>query len=233
MGIHYFDVDIAKEYGVNAAVIFQNIVHWVDHNRANGTNFYDGKFWTYNSNRAFCELFPYLTSKQIRSAIEKLIEEGLIETGVYNKDTRDRTLWYTLTEKGACICHEGRAHLPLRADTFATEGTALPDINHIINPDKKDDVCARTAKRFTQPTLEDVRAYCRERNNNVDAERFYDYYTSNGWKVGRNPMKDWKAAVRRWERHGWNGYGFGGQQQKMNPSNLPEDANDLRHIFGD
>lgn len=54
--------------------------------------------------------------------------------------------------------------------------------------------------RFKPPTLEDVKNYCVERNNNVDAQRFIDYYTSNGWKVGKNPMKDWKAAVRNWER---------------------------------
>ena len=56
-------------------------------------------------------------------------------------------------------------------------------------------------KRFTAPSLEDVKAYCEERKNNVDAERFIDYYTANGWKVGKNPMKDWKAAVRSWERN--------------------------------
>ena len=50
------------------------------------------------------------------------------------------------------------------------------------------------------PTLEDVKVYCSERKNKVDPERWYDYYTSNGWKVGKNPMKDWKAAVRTWER---------------------------------
>jgi hypothetical protein len=50
------------------------------------------------------------------------------------------------------------------------------------------------------PTLEDVKAYCNERGNRVDPERFIDYYTANGWKVGKNPMKDWKAAVRTWER---------------------------------
>lgn len=55
-------------------------------------------------------------------------------------------------------------------------------------------------KRFRPPTVEEVEAYCFERNNKVDAERFVDYYTSNGWKVGKNPMKDWKAAVRNWER---------------------------------
>lgn len=59
---------------------------------------------------------------------------------------------------------------------------------------------SRTRKRFRPPTVEEVEAYCFERNNKVDAERFVDYYTANGWKVGKNPMKDWKAAVRNWER---------------------------------
>ena len=55
-------------------------------------------------------------------------------------------------------------------------------------------------KRFVPPTLSEVSDYCKERNNSVDPERFIDYYESNGWKVGKNPMKDWKAAVRTWER---------------------------------
>ena len=54
--------------------------------------------------------------------------------------------------------------------------------------------------RITPPTVEEVEAYCFERNNKVDAERFVDFYSSNGWKVGKNPMKDWKAAVRTWEK---------------------------------
>ena len=55
-------------------------------------------------------------------------------------------------------------------------------------------------KRFEKPTLSEIKEYCIERNNNVDAQHFYDYYESNGWKVGKNSMKDWKAAVRTWER---------------------------------
>lgn len=55
-------------------------------------------------------------------------------------------------------------------------------------------------KKFVPPTLSEVKAYCQERNNGVNPENFLDYYTANGWKVGRNPMKDWKAAVRTWER---------------------------------
>ena len=54
-------------------------------------------------------------------------------------------------------------------------------------------------KKFSKPSLDDVRNYCQERNNQVDAERWFNYYSSNGWKVGKNSMKDWKAAVRTWE----------------------------------
>ena len=55
-------------------------------------------------------------------------------------------------------------------------------------------------KTFTKPTIDEIQDYCIERNNNVNAEHFFDYYESNGWKVGKNSMKDWKAAVRTWER---------------------------------
>ena len=56
-------------------------------------------------------------------------------------------------------------------------------------------------KRFAPPTISEVQAYCLERKNNVNAEQFVDFYTSKGWKVGNNPMKDWKACVRTWERN--------------------------------
>jgi hypothetical protein len=56
------------------------------------------------------------------------------------------------------------------------------------------------SKRFTPPTVDEVRAYCLERGNCVNPQRFVDYYSSNGWMVGKNKMKDWKAAVRTWEQ---------------------------------
>lgn len=57
-----------------------------------------------------------------------------------------------------------------------------------------------TRHRFSPPTSDEVKAYCIEKGYMIDADRFVDYYTSNGWKVGKNPMKDWKAAVRSWNR---------------------------------
>lgn len=71
----------------------------------------------------------------------------------------------------------------------------------------------KPASRFTPPTVEDVRAYCQERQNNVDPEKFVDYYTSNGWVVGKNKMKDWKAAVRTWEKNQFSNNGFSPQQK--------------------
>lgn len=55
-------------------------------------------------------------------------------------------------------------------------------------------------KRFTPPSLEDVKEYCESRNNGVDPQAFFDFYTSKGWKIGKETMKDWQAAVRTWER---------------------------------
>ena len=80
-------------------------------------------------------------------------------------------------------------------------GNALDiDKEKDIEEEKKKNSNVKARSRFTPPTLDEVKAYCRERGNNVDAERFIDYYTANGWKVGKNSMKDWKAAVRTWER---------------------------------
>ena len=75
------------------------------------------------------------------------------------------------------------------------EGVKDKDKDIVIVKDKA------KVKRFVKPTLDDIFDYCSERQNNVDYQKFYDYYSSNGWKVGKNPMKDWKAAVRTWEKN--------------------------------
>ena len=77
------------------------------------------------------------------------------------------------------------------------------------NPDAKLPVVKkekpkRTTKKFVKPTVEQIAEYCVERHNKVDANKFFNYYESNGWIVGKSPMKDWQAAVRTWER---NNYG--------------------------
>lgn len=79
-------------------------------------------------------------------------------------------------------------------------------------------------KRFTPPTLEEVQAYCDERQNNVNAERFIDHYTANGWQVGKNKMKDWKAAVRNWERNNY---------EKQTPPQQPQKKNEFNSFMSE
>lgn len=100
MAEHHFDIDIAEKYGVNAAIILNNMYFWIKKNEANNVNFYDGCYWTYNSVKAFCDLFPYLSKSQITTALKKLESAGVIKTGNYNKSAYDRTTWYAFTEMG-------------------------------------------------------------------------------------------------------------------------------------
>ena len=97
--VHFFTVGVAREYGVNEAILLQNIYYWVDKNAANNRHFHDGRYWTYNSTAAFTELFPYFTENQIKYTLKKLREHGLILVGNYNQKAFDQTRWYALTDK--------------------------------------------------------------------------------------------------------------------------------------
>lgn len=122
----------------------------------------------------------------------------------------------------------------IRAKRWYDKQKALPDSNVSSNvsltqsnaTDKELDKdrekeSDKKSKRFAAPTVEEVRVYCQERGNSVDAQRFVDYYGANGWKVGKNPMKDWKAAVRTWENNGYDtpkknpAYASSGQQKPL------------------
>ena len=91
---HSFDIDIAEKVGVNAAILYKNIKFWCAKNKANDVHFHDGHYWTYNSKKAFTELFPYMTERQVDYALNKLLEANYIIKGNYNKSPYDKTLWY-------------------------------------------------------------------------------------------------------------------------------------------
>ena len=126
--IHYFDVHIAELYGVNCAVILQNIYHWIKKNEANDKNFHDGYYWTYNSTKAFKNMFPYLSQKQIETALKKLRDEGIITTGNYNEYKYDRTLWYAIIEKGMSILTTGKMEITKKGNGFDTEGKSISPV---------------------------------------------------------------------------------------------------------
>lgn len=138
--IHLFDTDIAGRYGVNAAVLLQNIGFWVKKNEANETNFFDGHYWTYNSRRAFRELFPYMSERQINTALQKLIEDGVLITGNYNKVAYDRTLWYALTKKGKSILHFDTMDSSKMSNGNNQNVSPIPNINTEDKTNKKQDI---------------------------------------------------------------------------------------------
>lgn len=89
--------------------------------------------------------------------------------------------------------------------TVTTTATTTATSTTTSTTTTTDDIADKPPRnRFVPPSVEEVREYCQTRGNNVDAQRFVDYYTSNGWMVGRNKMKDWKAAVHTWERNEFN-----------------------------
>lgn len=79
-------------------------------------------------------------------------------------------------------------------------GKVSIDKNSIDKDSKGESVRGEKDKRFYPPTLDEVKQYCEERKNNIDPMAFIDFYSSKGWMIGKNRMKDWKAAIRTWER---------------------------------
>lgn len=75
------------------------------------------------------------------------------------------------------------------------------------------------AKAFTIPTIDEIKEYCKERKNNVDAEKFFDYYESKGWLVGKTKMKNWQAAIRNWEK---NSFDNNNKKQELKTHNYNE-----------
>lgn len=210
---HHFDTELAQKYGIFEAVLINHFRFWLAKNAANKVHFHDGRYWTFNSIDAFQKLFPYVSYKTMRNALEKLRKQGVLLTGKFNSDTHNQTLWYSLSDEievqGKCICPKGQIELPKTANVTdnnvpSKEGTTQQDNTPIIIEEESTShippIVPQKEKRFRKPTLEEVKAYCEERRNSVDPQHFIDYYESNGWRVGRNPMKDWKAAVRTWER---------------------------------
>jgi hypothetical protein len=137
---HLFDIDIAAAVGVNAAVIYSNIQYWCDHSRANEKHFHDGRYWTFNSIPAFAQLYPYMTEKQIRTALKQLLDGGYIAKGNYNTRANDRTNWYTdLHNFSAPHRADGNeVSAPCRADGCAPQGRSYKET--VIKPVRKNNI---------------------------------------------------------------------------------------------
>ena len=126
--------------------------------------------------------FCQCSASKVSKAVSKLIELGYVRVESFNG--RNRVLRSCLaknTRQSSRICEADEQNLPQSNIK-----------NNIENKEKR--------KRFTPPTVDEVREYCLERNNGIDPEAFTAFYASKGWKVGNSQMKDWKQAIITWEK---------------------------------
>ena len=155
---HTFPVAVAKEVGVENAVMLSNLYFWVEKNKANNKNLHDGRFWTYNSMKAFEDIFPYWTFHQIRRILSNLERDGLLLVGVYNKNAYDRTKWYTLSDKALALfqnrsCTNSDLHLHDCTNGKVETNKPIPD----INTDNKQDDKPNSINTPTQSVVESIR----------------------------------------------------------------------------
>tara|TARA_R110002020_G_C16149609_1_gene762556 strand:+ start:33 stop:689 length:657 start_codon:yes stop_codon:yes gene_type:complete len=211
-----FDRDVAREIGTDSAIVLQNLEFWILKNKANNKNFHDGLFWTYMSVKGFGELFDWLSERQIRTCLKKLVDNNYLTEGNYNKSTYDRTKWYTsnrLNEK---------LHLTESSNRKDQSVKPIPYNNTDKNTNKNNigDKSPSKSKRFVPPTIEEIKLYCKEVSIEIDAEYFIDYNESKGWMIGKHKMKNWKSALRNWNRN----------QKKWNTSNQQEPDKKLKML---
>ena len=163
---------LAKNIGLKESILLADLISKEEYFISNGMT--DGWFFNTESN---IEKDTTLTPYQQRKAIKKLKELNIIETK--------------------------RIGVPAKQHFKINEEQVVKFLNNkslsnstTINKNKEITI---TNKYFNKPKIEEVELYCIERNNNIDANSFVSYYQSKGWMIGKNKMKDWKAAVRTWE----------------------------------
>ena len=115
---HHFKVRDAKRYGITEAILLYNLKFWIAKNKANGKHLYNGKTWTYNSYKAFSDVFPYLSQWQIKRALANLVKQGAILKDNFNKMAYDRTNWYAMADE---------SELPIATSNARTRSSSTMD----------------------------------------------------------------------------------------------------------
>ena len=194
----------------------------------------------HNGNLRFSDQIPYnedmlatITNTNVdivRSAITvftqlnmmELLDDGTFYMNEVEKMIGSETEW--AEKKRAYRLNSGQCPqnvLPMSDKSKSIDKDIDKDIDIELDIDiKRKEISKDISKRetkFTPPSLDEVKAYCIERGNTIDPESFIDFYESKGWMVGKNKMKDWKAAIRTWEKHdnGGNGKNKGSSSAYM------------------
>jgi hypothetical protein len=143
-----------------------------------------------------------LSENQVRHSLERLKTTSEITITATNKYSLVTIAnWDKFQWPDEKTTSKTTSKTPFKPPANNQQSTNKDDIHYKTNKQGNKETSIVGASHFVPPTFSDVKDYCKERENSVDPQRFIDYYESNGWHVGKNAMKDWKAAVRNWE-HG-------------------------------
>ena len=149
-----------------------------------------------------------LTQYQQAKAVKILSDAGILET---KKVGIPAKRYFFINEEAVLNILDYKKSKNLITGDEKT--SSLDDKKLDCNNNKENNKQNNKVSRFVPPTVEEVAAYCKERNNDIDAEHFVDFYSSKGWKVGNSKMTDWKAAVRTWEHRDKQTTGTGYNKQ--------------------
>lgn len=139
---------------------------------------------TFSGSLAYIARKSKVSKATARRALQVLVDGGYIQKDEVKRNGVVFNVYQVCNlQQGVSFCEGGGINLQPNNK----------DINIDIN------ICSNKKAAFVKPTLYDVQTYCLERGNTIDPQAFIDFYESNGWMVGKNRMKDWKAAVRTWE----------------------------------
>lgn len=214
---HHFHVLAAVKVGVNAAILLDQFDYWIDKNKSNDRHFHDGRYWTYNSTKAFAEMYPYLSPKAIRTALKKLEEGGYIVVGDYSHDRMKRPNWYSITEKGYELLNctevpkdtneqpvgavrtapEGNSHIY----TYSSSSTDSSSSTQKTDDAQKDDT-AKAIKTIIDYFNERLGTHYTYRNRNINGlikARMSEGFSVEDFKtVVDNKIASWKGT--KWEQ---------------------------------
>jgi hypothetical protein len=172
---------LARQVGLKAVVLLADLISKENYFIIKGT-IKEG--WFFNTSKNI-ERDTTLTNYQQKKAIKKLEEIGFIETSLKGMPA---TLHFKILEN--------------KISTYlktSFKETSKQDLKK-LKTNKNKEIIITNKNNNKKPSVEEIKDYCLERNNGIDAEQFFDFYESKGWLVGKNKMKCWKAAVRTWEK---------------------------------
>lgn len=208
---HHFDIDIAKEYGIMEAVLINHFQFWIAKNKANGVNWHDGRHWTFNSQKAILELFPYISRQSFRTAIQHLTDRGVIMIGNYNETQYDRTNWYAFVDEDRWLGGNQPHHWLESTNAMVKTNQPIPDNNtdNIVlenntPPIEEDNTLILTpysppiSTRIAQEQFEAFRRAYKgtKRGEKTEFENFKKKYPKDYVEIASHILADYQAQER-------------------------------------